>query len=192
MNSRHHHPVGGGSRRARWEGRCGAVLLEVILALALFVFAAAVIGNGLHAALERADRLRRECHAANLAASVMAEVQLGIRPLQNSGREPFPEPFADWTAQVESTPYTFGWQDVAGLSLVTVVVRHEESGTTSRLGALVPAEPIREPVAPPEAAEPGGGFAQADTQWEARRRWGRLAVNPLTATGPPAGVEFRR
>lgn len=156
MNCLVHSRPGSQWRRVAFPRARGAVLLEAILALALFVFAAAVIGSGLHAALQRVDRMRRECHAANLAASVMAEVQLGIRPMQNSGREPLPEPFQDWTAQVESAPYTFGWEDVAGLSLVTVVVRHEESDTSSRLCALVPAEPIREPVLPPADSDPPG------------------------------------
>lgn len=147
---------GGHSARVGGTGPTprGAVLLEVILALALFVFAAAVIGNGLHAALNQVNGLRRECHAANLAASVMAELQLGMRPLQNSGREAFPEPFEDWTALVESTPYTFGWEDVAGLSQVTVVVRHEETGASSRLCALVPAVPLREAAPPADATDP--------------------------------------
>jgi hypothetical protein len=154
----------------------------VILALALFVFAAAVIGNGLHAALARVERLRRECHATNLAASVLAEVQLGIRPLQNSGREPLPEPFADWTAQVESTPYTFGWEDVGGLSLVTVVVRHEGSGTSGRLCALVSAEPLREPAAPVEP-EDDYGYAAARSRSHALEdgRW--WAVTPVSPGG---------
>lgn len=141
------------STNSRLGARRAAVLLEVILALALFVFAAAVIASGLHAALNRVEGLRRECHAANLAATVMAEIQLGIRPLQNSGREPLPEPFTDWTAQVESAPYTFGWEDVAGLEQVTVVVRHEVSGTSSRLCTLTPATPLREATTPADQTD---------------------------------------
>lgn len=104
----------------------GAILLEVVLALVLFVFAAAVIGGGLHAALNKVEALRRECRAADLAASVLAEVQLGMRSLQNSGWQTLEDPFSDWSARVEVSPYTFGWDGAPGLSLVTVVVRGPE------------------------------------------------------------------
>ncbi|RME93535.1 MAG: hypothetical protein D6766_08025 [Verrucomicrobia bacterium] len=145
-------------RRRRGVARAdsGAILLEVVLALVLFVFAAAVIGGGLNAALNKVEALRRECHAADLAATVLAEVQLGMRPLQNSGWESLEEPFADWNARVEVVPYTFGWDGGPGLSLVTVVVRGPEERTHVRLSGLASAVPWRAGVtnAAPGSSEP--------------------------------------
>ena len=60
----------------------GAVLLEVVLALGLFVAGATIALGGLSTATDTVDRLRRELTAVNLASSLIAEVQLGVRPLQ--------------------------------------------------------------------------------------------------------------
>ncbi|MCP5518473.1 MAG: hypothetical protein H7A45_14565 [Verrucomicrobiales bacterium] len=137
------HPDAHARRVPAARRRCGAVLLEVVLALALFVFAAAVISSGLHSAAARVERLRNEAHAVDLACSVMAELQLGIREVVNSGEEPLPPPFEDWTARIETSVYTFGWEDVAGLSTVTVLVEHSASDTSFRLVQLLPATPLR-------------------------------------------------
>jgi len=123
------------ARRASAEA---TVLLEVLLALALFVFGAAVISAGLHAALRQTARSKSAVQAMCLAESALAEVQLGIRPFQSAGEEAFPAPWDGWTAAVEVAPYTFGWEGVSGLSLVTVTVRNARTGTAYRLARLLP------------------------------------------------------
>lgn len=135
--------LGGPVDQARREGELrqtrGAVLLEVLLALGLFVFTAAVVSSGLHAAVDRTLRLRAQTHALDLAVSVLSEVQMGIRPAQAAGPEAFEAPFAQWTWEVEAVPSTLGTEEVAGLQLVTVVVRGGEPATVQRLtGILAP------------------------------------------------------
>ena len=129
----------------------GAVLLEVLLALGLFVFAAAVVSNGLNAAVERTLRLKAQTHALDLAVSVLSEVQMGLRPSQAAGPEAFETPFEQWTWEIEAVPYTLGTDDLAGLQQVTVVVRGGAPPTVQRLAEI---------LAPSVgASEPDNGFA---------------------------------
>lgn len=133
-----------GTRLRRRAGReAGAVLLEVVLALTLFVFAAAVIAGGLNAAAERVERLRRDAQANDLAATVMAELLLGLRPLSTSGEEPCAPPFEAWTAQVETSIYAFGGEEATGVLQAQISIRHPGSGLVHRLTQLVPATPWR-------------------------------------------------
>ncbi len=115
----------------------GAVLLEVLLALGLFVVAAAVVTGGLNAAVERTIRLRAQTHALDLAASVISEIQMGLRASQAAGPESFEAPFDQWTWEIEVGPYTFGTENAPGLQLVTVIVRGETPPTVQRLTTIL-------------------------------------------------------
>jgi type II secretory pathway pseudopilin PulG len=134
-------------RRAR-----GAVLLEVLLALALFVFAAAVVSSGLNAAVERTLRLKAQTHALDLAVSVLSEVQMGIRPAETAGPEPFEAPFEPWTWEIEAVLHSFGTDDTAGLQQVTVIVRGGTPATVQRLTEIL--------VVPPGPSVPAAGFVK--------------------------------
>src|SRR5262245_47136392 len=52
----------------------GAVLLEVVLALALFAAAATIIGAGIHSAIDAVERQKLNAHALDLAVSVISEI----------------------------------------------------------------------------------------------------------------------
>lgn len=138
----------------------GAVLLEVLLALGLFVFAAVVISSGLSAAVDRAERLRAQTHALDLAATVLAEIQMGVRPAAAAGPEAFAEPFERWTWEILTAPYTFDTAEVAGLQVVTVVVRGEGPSTVQQLTEMmsVGSGPSERPLAVrPLGGVPGRG-----------------------------------
>src|SRR5687767_5719919 len=60
-------------RLPRGEG-VGAVLLEVLLALALFCGAAGVIMGSLTSSVRAVDRLRLEAQAADLAVTTLSEI----------------------------------------------------------------------------------------------------------------------
>lgn len=117
--------------------RSGAVLLEVLLALALFVFAATVVTSSLNSGVTRVARLRSQLHAVNLAASVLSEIKLGIIPATSSGPEPFEAPFDQWSWAVEEKPYSFGSEDVSGLHLVTVIVKNNDKTAAQRLTEII-------------------------------------------------------
>lgn len=145
--------------RSEARSRRGAVLLEVILALALFAFAAAVVSSSLHSAVERTARLHAQTHALDLAVSVLSEIQMGVRPLTSAGPEPFEAPYEQWNWQVEVTPYSFDTEDTSGLQLVAVVVRNEDSTAVQRLTQLVappPAAPAANATDNFDSSAPGG------------------------------------
>ncbi len=133
-------------RRRRDVSRRGAALLEVLIALALFVAAAAVVTGALNSSLESLERQKLGTHAVDLATSVMAEIQLGIRVPGGEGRRPFDAPFQDWTWEasllpVENATSATGTTSTigatAGSTRVEVVVRHKTAPVVQRLAQVI-------------------------------------------------------
>jgi type II secretory pathway pseudopilin PulG len=102
----------------------GSVLLEVVLALGLFVGAATIITAGINASIQSTQRLRLQTHAVNLAISVMSEMQMHARPIAASGPETFPPPFQDWTCKIEINQPDNASPDIDALRPVEVIIRN--------------------------------------------------------------------
>ncbi len=115
----------------------GAVLLEVILALVLFVAAATIISAGLNASLNSVERLRLSTHAANLATSVLSELQMGIKTTALSGPQPFQAPFEEWTWEVLAGSGESEFAEPASTKKVEVIVRHGEPPMVYRLTQML-------------------------------------------------------
>jgi len=133
-------PARRSDRRRRDFARRGAALLEVLIALALFVAAAAVVTGALNSSLESLERQKLGTHAVNLATSVMAEIQLGIRVPGGEGRRPFEAPFQDWTWEASLLPVenaTGATGTTAGSTRVEVVVRHMTAPVVQRLAQVI-------------------------------------------------------
>lgn len=111
----------------------GAVLLEVVLALLLFVAAVAVVSGALNSSMASLDRQRFGLHAANLAASVHAELDLGLRSTESLGPEPFGEPFQDWTWELVPSVSDEESGAPSGLTAIEVVIRNTNSPAVYRL-----------------------------------------------------------
>jgi hypothetical protein len=130
-------------RRRRDVSRSGAALLEVLIALALFVAAAAVVTGALNSSLESLERQKLGTHAVDLATSVMAEIQLGIRVPGGEGRRPFDAPFQDWTWEAslltveETASPTAITGATGGSTRVEVVVRHKTAPVVQRLAQVI-------------------------------------------------------
>lgn len=141
--------------RSPSRGRSGAALLEVLLAVALFAAAAAIVTSALNASMGSLERQRLGLQALNLAASTLAEIQLGLRPAAAQGQQPLPAPMDAWTTEVLTAPME---QSAAtgpsGLTRVEVVIRHRESPVVQRLGEVVRAQPATN-GAPPGSSTPG-------------------------------------
>ncbi len=121
----------------------GAVLFEVVVALVLFVAAATVITGGLNAALRSVERLRLNAHAADLAVSVLSELQLGVKTWELTGPQPFEAPFEGWTWEVIADAMATDLVAASPLQSVEVIIRHEESELVYRLSQMLPvAAPI--------------------------------------------------
>lgn len=137
------------ARCLRDFARRGTALLEVLIALALFVAAAAVVTGALNSSLESLGRQKLGTHAVNLATSVMAEIQLGIRVPGGEGRRPFDAPFQDWTweasllpvedaiSAISATGSTGSTGADAGSTRVEVVVRHKTAPVVQRLAQVI-------------------------------------------------------
>ena len=124
--------------RLQWRApvrarRRAAVLLEVVLALVLFVAAAAVIAGAINAALEGVQHQKLRVHAANLAVTVLSELQFGLRSPESTGPESFADPFSDWTWQLALTPREDPTGEAGNLTVVEVIVRHDDPPLVHRL-----------------------------------------------------------
>lgn len=117
----------------------GAVLLEVVLALTIFVGAAVVVGSGLTASVASVERLRLNTHAVNLAVSLLAELEMGRYPLQNAGPTPWETPFQEWTWEIrvesEASETDLGFV----LRRVEIIIRHETKPIVHRVCQWLPA-----------------------------------------------------
>ena len=115
----------------------GAILFEVVLALALFVFAAAVISGGFSTALMSVDRMRAELDASNLAISTLAEIELNLKPMVTSPPAKFDPPLERRTWEVEVTEPGEDLDMGGGLTLVEVIVRNEEKEKETRFARMI-------------------------------------------------------
>jgi Tfp pilus assembly protein PilV len=113
----------------------GAVLLEVVLSLLLFVAAVAVVSSALNASMETMQRQRFSMHAANLAATMHAEIDMGLRGTDVGGPEPFEKPFEGWTWQIGQRTGEMA-SDGNGLASVEVIIRNTNSPAVYRLAQL--------------------------------------------------------
>jgi len=118
--------------------RRGAVLMEVILALVLFVGAATVITGAFNASVNSVERLRLQTHAANLAVTVLSEMQMGILPVESAGPEPFEAPFERWTWETQVSALDGETFSGGQLNHVEVIVRLEEESMVYRLAQAMP------------------------------------------------------
>ena len=98
-------------------------LLEVLLALAIFVGSAALLSRLVLLGIENAEFARLQAHALLLAESRFAELEAGILTVDDAGTYPVEEaPDWQWTLGVEN-------QDTPGLYLVEIVVENISEGT---------------------------------------------------------------
>lgn len=117
----------------------GTVLLEVVLALALLLFAVAVISSGFSSSADAVERLQRHTHGLNLAVSVLSEMHMGIIPIENNGPQTFDPPFEDWTWETFVTPLDDGFGLQMSLLKVEVTVRYTPGQVVKRLTEIMSA-----------------------------------------------------
>lgn len=115
-------------------------MLEVVFALALFLFAVAVINSGLQAAANSMDRLKQNTHAIDLAISVMSQVQMGIIPMESVEGQPFLAPFDQWTYEIKTAEFGDSLQNQSRPTQVEVIVRHTTMPIVHRLFQVISPE----------------------------------------------------
>ncbi len=122
--------------RAR-AGRRAAVLLEVLLAMMLFVLSAGVILGAVQASINSVRRIRLQARAANLAVTLLSEIQMGLAERKDEGPTAYEEPLQDWTWQVITEDLTEP-ADAPPLLRVSVIVENPGEGFSYRLVQLFP------------------------------------------------------
>ena len=146
-------------RRRRVPPRRGSaravVLLEVVLSLSLFFGAAMVILSGLNSALRTAQRVQVEAEAADLAVSMLSEIQMGLVPPKDDGPNPYEgEYLRDWTWEIVTETYDEPNPELPlpEFLRVEVVIRNEATGYVYRISELMTEELLSQP---PEEGQEG-------------------------------------
>ena len=114
----------------------GSILLEVVLALGLFAAAATVISAGISASTQAVERVRLQNHAANLAISLMSELQMHARPVAPIGPESFEPPFQNWLYRIAIDQGDEIPGEPGALKAVEVIVWNPNENIVQRLTQL--------------------------------------------------------
>ena len=119
----------------KWSAKAetGSVVLEVVLALALFIGAATVISAGISASVDAVHRVRLQTHAANLAISIMSELKIGARPLASIGPENLETPFQEWLYRVNLNAGDEATSELDSTRAVEVIVWHTQENVVHRI-----------------------------------------------------------
>ncbi|CAN5461578.1 hypothetical protein BH10PLA2_BH10PLA2_21530 [soil metagenome] len=97
--------------------RHGLSLLEILVALAIFLFSLVALHQAMNVGMNSAQDMQQLVQAAQLAQSKMAELYVGAVPMQSQGETPFDDD-PDYTWSVDAQQNT-----VANLWNVTVTVK---------------------------------------------------------------------
>src|SRR5437764_12373757 len=108
---RHTRPPAADPRAPRPGCRRGLSLLEVLVAMAIFLFALVVIGRLITFGTERAQDVQQQGEAIQLCQTKLAEVVAGAVPLLPHGDTPFEEdPRWQWSLECESDAVPALWR----------------------------------------------------------------------------------
>jgi len=123
------------------------VLLEVVIALSFFFGAAVVVLIGLHSSIIAARNLRLEARGADLAVSLLSELQMGQLAIEDAGPDAYDsqedESLADWTWQVVTTDLAeddIQLQTAQTMKRVEIIITNTRQGFTYNLVHLFPSE----------------------------------------------------
>ncbi len=125
-------PAGAASRK-------GAVLLEIVLAMTIFVFSAAVVQSGLVSCLRSLSTVRLQNRAVNLAVTKLSEIQMGLLDVAGTELTSFEEEdesLSEWEWQVTAEPVGED-ADAPPMMLVTVTITNTSRRITYRLTEIM-------------------------------------------------------
>ncbi|MDP6637506.1 MAG: hypothetical protein QGG42_21615 [Phycisphaerae bacterium] len=121
------------------------VLLEVVLATALFATTALVILGGLHACFRSLGKMQLESQAADLALSKASEVHIGLVAPEDDGPNEYEEDeeLIDWTWEIvtEEVEVDMEQTEAPPLLQVQVIITNIPSGYTYTTRFLIPEPP---------------------------------------------------
>ncbi|HXG13174.1 MAG TPA: prepilin-type N-terminal cleavage/methylation domain-containing protein [Gemmataceae bacterium] len=149
----------------RTNRRPGLSLLEVLVALAIFLVGMVVLGQMINLASEQALQVRQQGQAAQLCQSKLAEISAGAIPLSSEGETPFEEdPSWVWSIQAEPAEIPNLWR---------VSVRVSRAGAAEGVGVeCVMSQLVLDPAvrgsaldmpSAPSAADSGGSSSSGSS-----------------------------
>jgi len=116
----------------------GAILLEIVIGIGLFVLTAAFVLTGLNASVRATRSAHLDADAADLCVSVLSHIQMGEVAMVSDGPWPFDEPVSpDWTWEVVVNDVTDDPLQLTQLRQVEVTIRHANENVTQRLTQLM-------------------------------------------------------
>ncbi len=132
--------------------RAGLTLLEVLVALAVFLLSVVGLGTLTSMSMDRAAEVRQQSWAIQRCQSKLAEVIAGVVPLSGQTDQAFEEdPDWIWSLDIQDSGIT-------GLSLVTVRVKRQASDRSSvetSLTQMVLDPALKGGSAPPATTDSG-------------------------------------
>jgi len=115
------------------------VLLEVVLSMAIFFGMAAVLLIGVDSSVRAANRLRLEGQAADLAVTLLSEMQMGLVEPIDAGPETYEQPLQKWSWEIATSPLETSPMETE-LTQVEIIIRRVDGQCTYRLAHLFPAQ----------------------------------------------------
>lgn len=111
----------------------GVILLEVVLALTLFVAMAATVGAAVNQCSAAAGRLRIRTRGADMAVTLFSKIQMGlIEPVETEPTQYENENLVDWTWEIQTEEVDMA----TTVQHVKIIVTHEPTGLSHSLGYL--------------------------------------------------------
>lgn len=170
--------------------RKGMTLLEVMVALAIFLFSLVAISQLTNMATAQAVEIQFRSRATRLAESKLNEYVAGVRSLQSGGSGNFDlEPDWQWNADVQQ-------QSMAqGLYYVTITVSHNNSGKYDTTLSQYILDPTTKGAIQPSTSSsdmsgstttPSTTGSTGSTPNQTPQSSGANSVKPPTTTSPPA------
>jgi general secretion pathway protein I len=114
--------------------RHGLSLLEILVALAIFLFSIVALHQALNLGTNSAIEMQQLVQAAQLAQSKMAELYVGAVPLQSQGDTPFDED-PDFTWSVDAQQNTV--QNLWNVTVTVTRTRGDGSKTETKLSQMI-------------------------------------------------------
>ncbi len=125
-------------RSAQSAGRrqSGVVLMEIVLALAVFFAIGGIVVGSMNSAARAAGQVAREARAADLTVTIMSQIHMGLIEARDFGPEYLEEPMDGWTWRIVTEPVSDSF-DIPEMVRVEIVVRDTRNDRVHRLTELV-------------------------------------------------------
>jgi prepilin-type N-terminal cleavage/methylation domain-containing protein len=169
--------------------RRGLSLLEVLVALAIFLLSIVAISQMVESGSRTALRAQRLTRAALFAESKMAELAAGVLPLTPTANEPVPEAEPGWQISVEVAPESWSNVTINGVAMNAVNLIHVTVAFVNASGATEITHSVSRVLMDPRLKQPDPNFAAAlQQQAQAQQNQANSSSGSGSGSGSGAGT----